>query len=148
MQGFHCIYPPIYSTKSDRKTHNFKGNSASHFVGYNTIAVPADQLYAYGVQFTEVSGITELAIKDLLTVDKPKGAAKIGDNADQMWVWSGSSWKKYFYSSGRGSKVTGWCAEDNVVEITPDKIGVGQGFFFRRASSADGTLTFVKPAGL
>ena len=93
----------------------------------------------------------EIAIKDVESmIDVPKGAAKLGDNADQIWKWdtAGKKWVRYFYSSGRGSKVTGWCAEDNVVEITTDKIGVGQGFFFRRASSADGTLTFVKPAGL
>jgi hypothetical protein len=33
-------------------------------------------------------------------------------------------------------------------EETPDEIGVSRGFFFRRASSAGGTLTWVKPDGL
>ena len=147
MQGFYCIYPPIYSTKSDRATYNFKGNSASHFVGYNTIAVPANRLYAQGVQFTDVSGIDEIPVKDVLTVDNPVSATGFGDSADQIWLYNTStmSWVKYYYKhTGRGSskKVVGWVnqAVDGAEETT-DTMKNGDAFFFRRAIGSGCNIT-------
>ena len=118
-------------------------NSKWQFVGYNTISVPKSRLYAYGVQFTEVSGLTEMPVKDVLTVDDPKGAAAIAGTADQIWLWdtANAKWRQYFYSSGRGSKVTGWCNSEDNTKITTDTMKNGDGFFFQRASSADGNIT-------
>ena len=123
-----------------RKTRHSR---QSHIVGYNTIAVPAARLYAVAVQFTEVSGITEMPVKDVLSVDNPQGAAGLSDPADQIWLWNttGMKWQRYFYSSGRGSKVTGWCNEEDNTKITEDVIKNGDGFFFQRSSAAAGNLT-------
>lgn len=144
MQGFYCIYPPIYSTKSDRKTHNFKGNSASHFVGYNTVAVEKSKFIALGVQFTDVNGTTtSIAIKDLLKVDTPYGMTALNGAADQIHVWTGMAWDKYFYHSNlKGFVKSGENA------ITTDVIEPGEGFFFLRSMRGNGTLTFTKPVGL
>ena len=74
----------------------------------------------------------EIGIKDFSTmIDDPKGASAIGGPADQIWMWDTANikWQRYFYSSGRGSKVTGWCAEEDNTKITEAKIGVGQGVF-------------------
>ena len=146
MQGFHCIYPPIHGTKFYRATVNFKENSASHFVGYNTINVQANRLFGYGVQFTEVSGLEEIPVKDIISVDVPKGANTIGDTADQIWLYDTTAmdWKKFFYRTQR-TTVYGWCDETGTVVTDADVIPVGCGFFFKRASSADGNLSFVKP---
>lgn len=147
MQGFYCIYPPIYSTKSDRKTHNFKGNSASDFVGYSSVAVPANRLYVQGVQFTEVSGLEEIPVKDVLSVDTPVSSTGFGDSADQIWMWNATTmnWVRYYYKhTGRGSskKTVGWVNETiDGTEETTDTMKNGDAFFFRRASSADGNVT-------
>ena len=47
--------PLLTTTPAPVRSQGYPG-----FVGYNTISVPADQLYIAGVQFTEVSGITYL----------------------------------------------------------------------------------------
>ena len=121
-----------------RKTRHSR---QSHFVGYNTIAVPADRLFGYGVQFTEVSGIEEIAVTDLLSVNDPKGSGTFSDAADQIWLWDtvGMNWKRYFYRSAR-SGVKGWCLE-GTAELTTDKMKNGDGFFFRRSSAGDGLVT-------
>ena len=64
--------------------------------------------------------MTEIPVKDVFTVDQPKGAAGLSDPADQIWLWdtTAMNWKRYFYSSGRGSKVTGWCNEEDNTKIT------------------------------
>ena len=105
-------------------------------------------MFGYGIQFTAVSGVEEIAVKDVLSVDDPKGQAELGDAADQIWLWDTSTmnWKRYFFRSSRG-KVTGWCKDGETV-VTADKIGVGQGFFFRRSSAADSTITWKKPSGI
>ena len=123
-----------------RKTRHSR---QSHIVGYNTINIPANRLCAIGIQFTEVSGLTEIPVKDVFTVDQPKGAAGLSDPADQIWLWdtTAMNWKRYFYSSGRGSKVTGWCNEEDNTKITTDTMKNGDGCFFRRSSTAQGNLT-------
>ena len=96
-----------------------------------------------GVQFTEVSGLEEIPVKDVLSVNDPKGAAALAGNADQIWVWNSSEikWQRYFYSSGRGSKVTGWCNEEDNAKITSDTMKNGDAFFFQRSNMADGNVT-------
>ena len=110
-------------------------------VGYNTINVQADRLFGYGIQFTAVSGVEEIAVKDVLSVDDPKGQAELGDAADQIWLWdtSAMNWKRYFFRSSRG-KVTGWCKEGETT-VTTDTMKNGDGFFFRRSSAAVGNVT-------
>ena len=123
-----------------RKTRHSR---QSHIVGYSTISVPKSRLYAYGVQFTEVSGLEEIPVKDVLSVNDPKGAAALAGNADQIWLWNSSEikWQRYFYSSGRGSKVTGWCNEEDNAKITSDTMKNGDAFFFQRSNMADGNIT-------
>ena len=87
-------------------------------------------------------------------VADPVRSTGFGDSADQIWLWDATAmnWVRYYYKhTGRGSskKVVGWVNETvDGTEETPDEIGVSRGFFFRRASSAGGTLTWVKPDGL
>ena len=139
MQGFYCIYPPIYSTKSDRKTHNFKGNSASDFVGYQTVAVAKSSMTALGLQFKDVGALNkEVPIKSLLTVDVPKPGTGANNLTDQIHVWTGSNWKKYY-----NQRNVGWVSvdqEDKTVETT-DTVKVGDGIFFKRPGSAAANLT-------
>ena len=87
-------------------------------------------------------------------VSTPVSGTSFGDTADQVWLWDATAmnWIKYYYKhTGRGSskKVIGWVnqAVDGTDE-TSDQIGVGYGFFFRRATGTDATLTWAKPTGL
>lgn len=85
--------------------------------------------------------MTELKIKDLLSVDDPQGTSYLDDAADQIWVWDTTrmTWKRYYYNSFRGTPV-GWCREEESEE-TEDTIKNGDGFFFRRSGNADGNIT-------
>ena len=129
----------------NRPAANFRKTShsrQSHIVGYNTINVQANRLFGYGVQFTEVSGLEEIPVKDIISVDVPKGANTIGDTADQIWLYDTTAmdWKKFFYRTQR-TTVYGWCdAAGNVLDETTTMKN-GDGFFFKRASSADGKVT-------
>lgn len=96
-----------------------------------------------------MSGIEELPIAQVLTVDSPVRATSFGDAADQIWLYSTASmdWVRYYYKhTGRGTskKVIGWVKEstdsDSAVE-TLDTVKNGDGFFFKRALSGDGNIT-------
>ena len=146
MQGFYCIYPPIYSTKSDRATYNFKGNSASHFVGYQTMPVTKSKYHAFAVQFKDVSKTdAEVAIQDLLTCSNPQGGTRVVTTVDHFHRWDGMGWIKYYYNTTLGGYV-----KDGESEITKDKLDAGEGVFFLRSSKgkAGDKLSFTKPAGL
>ena len=103
-----------------------------------------------------MSGVEELPIAQVLTVDAPVSATSFGDAADQIWLYSTTSmdWVRYYYKhTGRGSSknVIGWVkeSEDSATATeTTDSISVGQGFFFKQNLSGSGTLTFTKPTGL
>ena len=63
----------------------------------------------------------------MLSIDDPRGAGTLGDNADQIWLWdtTAMNWKRYFYRSAR-TGVKGWCAEGTAV-LTNDKMKNGDG---------------------
>lgn len=90
-----------------------------------------------------MSGLREIPVKDVLTVDVPKGASKFGDTADQIWLYNTTTmdWVKYYYKSGRSGAV-GWvnAAVDGNTETT-DTMKNGDGFFFRRSGAAVGNIT-------
>ena len=115
----------------------------SGIVGYNTVAsISAGQYVALGVQFENCAG-GEIAVKDLLTVGTPTGAASIG-NADQIWRWNTATaqWTKYFYYSSRGAKR--WVASGNTAVETTDTVPAGETVFFCRApGSAATSLTLA-----
>ena len=77
-------------------------------------------------------------------VDVPKSGTGANALTDQVHVWTGTNWKKYFHSKSLG----GYVAADKATELTTDKISAGTCFFFKRPGSAVATLTFAKPAGL
>ena len=75
-------------------------------------------------------------------IDTPYGRPHLANTADQVHVWTGGSWDKYWYSS----TLNGFTKDGT--SITTDTIPVGQGVFFLRSSRGNGTLTFTKPSGL
>ena len=82
------------------------------------------------------------------TTGEAAGAASLGTQADQIWLWDTTvaDWVKYFYRVQRGV-VTGWCKQGETTATT-DTIPVGKGFFFYRGGSATATITFTAPEGL
>lgn len=81
-------------------------------------------------------------IKDFLgCIDKPYGRTAIGGLADQVHVWTGMNWAKYYYNTTAGGFV-----KEGETTITEDAIEAGQGVFFLRSSRGDGVLTFDGPA--
>ena len=150
MQGFYCIYPPIYSTKSNRATQNFNGNSASHFVGYQTVPVTKNKYHALAVQFRDVAASDgTVAVKDLFTSSNPKGWTSLNPRADQIHLWTGMAWQKYYFNS----TLTAW-VKDGESEETTDTVSNGDTFFFLRSMQGvngdtitlSGSVTTVEPS--
>ena len=105
-------------------------------VGYQTITVAPGTTTGLAVQFSSTDG-SEIKIKDLVTVNNPKGGGSIGAATDQIWTYDGYNWTKYYYYSGRG--VSKWL-KTPVVNAgtdaeTEDIIANGQSFFFIRSTS-------------
>lgn len=108
-------------------------------VGYQTVeGIQGDQFKALAVQFENVAG-GEIAVKDLVQVGNPAGAASVLDTADQIWRWNTESatWDKYFFRAQRGTAY-GWCRAGETSE-TADTIPAGETFFFRRGTGATAT---------
>ena len=92
---------------------------------------------ALGIQFTGVNAANRtIAIKDLLTVDTPWGRPTINIAADQIHLWTGMAWKKYFYNSD----INSWSESGQSTETT-DTVQNGDTVFFLRSSRGNGTLT-------
>ena len=109
----------------------------SGIVGYNTGAVTKSKYVALGIQFTGVNAANRtIAIKDLLTVDTPWGRPTIANTADQIHLWTGMAWKKYFYNSN----INSWSESGQTTE-TIDTVQNGDTVFFLRSSRGNGTLT-------
>ena len=130
MQGFHCIYPPIYSTKSDRAAVNFKGISTSHLVGYQTQEVTKGKYHAFAVQFKDVSKANaEIAIQDLFTSSNPQGGTRVAGTVDQIHLWDGMGWVKYYFDS----TLKQW-VKDGETDPTKETVKNGDTFFFLRST--------------
>ena len=93
--------------------------------------------------FENVDG-SDVAIKDLVTVGTPVGAAAYG-TSDQIWVWNteDATWTKYYYYSGRQGKKWIKTTDAATAAETEDTLATGKTFFFCRASSAAGTTTLT-----
>ena len=117
------------------------GIESANMVGYNTISVSGGTMTALGVQFNDVTTANTIAVKDLLTVADAVGGNTIGTTADQIWVWNvgTGAWVKYFYRVQRQT-VYGWCKEGETSETT-DILNNGDGFFFKRNSTAGTSVT-------
>ena len=117
-----------------RKTRHSR---QSHIVGYNTVAVEKSKFIALGVQFTDVNGTTtSIAIKDLLKVDTPYGMTALNGAADQIHVWTGMAWDKYFYHMNLKT----WVKSGESTETT-DSVNLGDTVFFLRSMRGNGNIT-------
>lgn len=89
----------------------------------------------------------ELKIMDFAKYQgTPKGAPTAQDSADQIWLWdtTTSDWVKYYYKLPNKA----WAkATDKSLCTDADVIPAGEGFFFKRSTSASGneTITFKGP---
>ena len=89
-----------------------------------------------------------MKIKDFSKFNSaPIASGKSDTTSDQIWVFNGASWTKYFYytSNPRNPALSKWVLVDDstFTEIGDDKvIEHGKGFFFRRASGKAATISF------
>ena len=111
----------------------------SGIVGYQSKAVAKSEMVALAVQFKDPSATTfTVPVKDLVTVDVPKQGTAANGLTDQIHVWTGMAWKKYY-----NRKNVGWVSTDqaDLTQETADTVSVGDGVFFKRASSAAANIT-------
>ena len=95
-----------------------------------TMPVTKSKFHALAVQFKDVSKAnTEIAIQDLLTCSNPQGGSGTVGTVDQIHLWTGMAWSKYFYSK----TLSKWVKE-NETEATLDTVKNGDTFFFLRSS--------------
>lgn len=125
---------PFLATHGIRAFLRFQTSSA-----YQTVPVAKNSMTALGIQFNEVgSQDKEIPVKSLLSVDVPKPGTGANNLTDQIHVWTGAAWKKYY-----NQRNVGWvCVDqaDKTVE-TEDTVKVGDGVFFRRPGSATANIT-------
>ena len=138
MQWEPCNFQPFNCAFAGREVHDLWRFEASLFVGYHTHAVASAKYYALAIQLEDVAtGNGEIAIKDLLTCNNPKSRSSLHPRADQIHVWNGMGWTKYYYHTSNT-----WCAE-NTTEETSKTVKSGDTVFFLRSTmGADGdTIT-------
>ena len=118
------------------------GVMSTNIVGYVTTTATKATFSAIGVQFVPPADCSQPTVRivDLVTITNPRAAANISVLSDQIHVWTGAAWKKYFNKTGVGYV---WAdAEDKTVPTT-DTVSVGDGVFFRRGNAANGELTIA-----
>ena len=121
---------------------------SSNTVGYVTTTAPRNSFIAIGVQFVDPLGteVRSVAINDLVETTNPRTGTAMNNNVDQIHVWTGSAWKKYYNHTGVGYVDSD--AADKTVP-TSDTIAPGVCVFVRKGNfNKDGTLTFTKPANV
>ncbi|MBR4652044.1 MAG: hypothetical protein IKO72_01675 [Kiritimatiellae bacterium] len=163
-------YDSSASTQPSVETSDTLGNGESVFFKRATGAGGASLTLAGAVNLQAATVSTDVAAGQIVQLANPwptvfpvvniadcipaadqAGANALGDTADQIWVWENNAWTKYFYRK-RGATTYGWVKYDSAASSQPttpttDTIGIGQGFFFKRATGAGGTtVTFTKPA--
>ena len=114
---------------------------SANIVGYENLAAPRNSFIALGVQFVDplTDEVRTVAISNLVETTNPRTGNAIGNNVDQIHVWTGSAWKKYYHRTGVGYVADG--AEDLTVP-TSDTVSVGDGVFFRKGNfNKDGVAT-------
>ena len=101
---------------------------------------------AIGVQFENVADAEAgIPIKSVVKIAAPSSSAYCDGNADQIWVFTGSDWIKYYYYKASRS-LSYWCVngDDSHTELTDDKVlKAGQTFFFVRANTSATTITLA-----
>ena len=104
-------------------------------------------LTARGYHFVGYPWPVEFPVNDFSTCISPiygrTTTQGMNAAADQIHVWTGLAWEKYYYNT----TVSGFVKEGES-EITNKKLAAGEGVFLLRSSRGAGTLTFTKPAGL
>ena len=99
-----------------------------------------------GYHFVTYPWPVQFAVNGFLAASSnAKGWTSLNARADQVHLWSGSAWVKYYYSTTYNGYV-----KDGEAKVTEDKLDFGEGVFFVRSSAgANGDkLTFTKPEGL
>ena len=104
--------------------------TSANIVGYQTMPVTKSKYHAFAVQFKDVSKTdAEVAIQDLLTCSNPQGGTRVVTTVDQIHLWDGMGWIKYFYSNSLSKWV-----KDGEQDATTDTVKNGDTFFFLRSS--------------
>ena len=115
-------------------------------MGYNSINVAKLSTTAIGVQFENVANPEAgIPIKSVVKIAAPSSSASCDGNADQIWVYTGATWIKYFYYKASRS-LSYWCQDGDAThtELTDDKVlKAGQTFFFVRANTTATTITLA-----
>ena len=86
-----------------------------------------------------------IAVKDVgaLITNAGVGGSATASGADKIMLWDETTgYVTYFRKTGDV-----WCKEGETTETT-DTIPAGAGFFIKKGTLKDGTITFTKPAGL
>ena len=97
------------------------------------------KFYALAIQFEDVAANDgTVAIVNLLTCSNPQGRPSLHAWADQIHVWTGMAWQKYFYNSD----IKTW-SKDGASDATTDSVKAGDTVFFVRSSrgAAGDTIT-------
>lgn len=87
----------------------------------------------------------DIAVKDVgaLITNPGAGGSATAGLADKIMLWNETTgYVTYFRKTGDV-----WCKEGETEETT-DVIPAGAGFFVKKGTLKDGTITFTKPAGL
>ena len=123
-------------------------------MGYNTITVAPGATVAMGVQFETVDQ-KEIPIKNLVSIplaDQKYGASTSkSDAGDNIWVYNGASWTKYYAYKGKGMTSGRWCVVgDTTYAEIPDTLTLkaGQSFFFVRPSTATSNVDITLSGGV
>ena len=79
-------------------------------------------------------------------VGSPSSSANCDTGADQVWVYTGADWIKYYYYKASRT-LNYWCVNGDAThtELTDDiVIPCGSGFFFVRAATSATTVSFKR----
>jgi len=112
---------------------------SANIVGYETKTLTKATFYAIGNQFQKVQDPTAVyAISNLVVTVNPKTGTSLNNNVDQIHVWGGSSWVKYYNYTGVGY------VKDGQITETTDTLPPGAGYFFRKGNdlTKNGSATF------
>ena len=110
---------------------------SANTVGYDTATAPKNSFIAVGVQFVDplTDAVRTVAISNLVETTNPRTGNAMNNNVDQIHVWTGNAWRKYYNKTGVGYVLNG--AADTS-KATSDTVSVGDCVFFRKGNHKDG----------
>ena len=90
----------------------------------------------FGVPFNKIGTTDGLKLTDLQIENLTKASRTLGVNADQIWVWSGTVWQKYFFSTtdSKWIQVTG--TRSPFVEDYKNGLPAGGALYFKSFKNA------------